>query len=84
MPLATGNYYAYRKNGRRNIKRVPVFVTKGHFLGGYGRVSNFWYWRQIGPHGELGAESNGYDNVHGAFEPITEKEAIELARREVR
>ncbi len=36
-----------------------VEITSGQFLSN-GRVSNFWYWREVVADGKLGPEENGY------------------------
>ena len=41
------------KDGRK------VYVESGQFLSG-GRVSNFWYWREIFDNGNLGELEHGY------------------------
>lgn len=38
-----------------------VKVTSGYFLDPvYGRVSNFWRWKEVLPNGKLGKEECGY------------------------
>lgn len=36
-----------------------VRITRGQYWGTYG-ISNFWYWREVLPDGELGEEEYGY------------------------
>src|SRR3972149_377149 len=35
----------------RHESGVTVEIVNGQFLGGYGRISNFWYWRGVLPDG---------------------------------
>ena len=40
----------------RNVK-----VVEGHYLDPvFKRVTNFWYWREVLPNGELGSKECGY------------------------
>lgn len=42
-----------------------IYVTSGGYLGDYGRVSNFFFWRKIKPDGSLSKrESRGYGGTH--------------------
>ena len=43
------------------LKGKLVEITGGSYLGGYGRVSNFWYWRKVLKNGKLSKkEYHGY------------------------
>jgi hypothetical protein len=42
-----------------------VCVTNGSFYGDYGRVSNFWTWREVLQDGSLGVEEKGYGTIFG-------------------
>lgn len=37
-----------------------VRITSGSFLGGYGRVSNFWHWVELNQDGSDGNHGSGY------------------------
>ena len=53
--LVIGQTYRHPKS--RNLLRV----TSGSFLGDYGRISNFWYWRYLDEdHVPTGKSDHGY------------------------
>jgi hypothetical protein len=37
-----------------------VLIVSGSFYGSYGRVSNFWNWKEIGADGSFGPLESGY------------------------
>lgn len=46
----------------KKTTRLAV-IHGGSYLGDYGRVSNFWYWRYVKTDGTLGVkEHSGYNN----------------------
>ncbi len=72
--LAVGRYFIYREK--------PIKIIDGFFLDPvYGRLSNHWEWRRVLPDGTLGRRGSGYGGDAKIFRPITEKQAIELAKK---
>ena len=47
----------------RHESGVTVEIVNGQLLGGYGRISNFWYWREVLPDGSFGRKGHGYGFV---------------------
>lgn len=45
----------------RDKKGNLIYITGGQYYGQNGRISNFWYWRDINDDGTLGkTEHHGY------------------------
>lgn len=45
-----------------------VYITGGSYNGRNGRISNFWYWKDIEEDGTLGKSNNGYGNFFNPSE----------------
>jgi hypothetical protein len=72
--LEIGKYFLY--------KGKPIKITHGHFLDPtYHRLSNHWTWRRVLSNGSLGKKDEGYGGNDEVFKPITEQEAIKLAKK---
>ena len=84
--LKVNGYFLYSPQGKANeCQGRPIKVTDGQFLDPtYGRLSNHWTWQYVKPDGSLGKhEASGYGGDENYFKPITRKQAVELARKNV-
>lgn len=71
--LEIGKYFIY--------KGKPIKITHGYFLDPtHHRLSNRWAWRRVLSNGSLGIKAEGYGGNDEVFKPITEQEAIKLAK----
>lgn len=62
--------YCIGKVYLRDKKRI--YITSGSYLGGYGRVSNHWTWKEINEDGTLGVKGSGYGDM--SAEPFSNVE----------
>jgi len=70
--LKIGGYFVYRKR--------PIKIVDGQFMGEFNRLSNYWWWKEVLPSGELKKRGNsGYGGDDSIFKPISKAKAIELA-----